>query len=176
MSLIASQITSPTVVYSYVYSAVDPRKYQGSASLAFVQGIHRWPVNSLHKMPVIGKMFPFDDVIASQFMWWTIVHIGVIMAWERFPCYWPFLSRGSTCPGGFPLQRASNAKLYGFLCRLSDQVLSIQLNYRRFEKSWPPYDVAVMLGLMLCLPMASTNNVFFRNFRTIGLFKKRWLL
>ena len=26
-------------------------------------GIHRWPVNSTHKWPVIRKMFPFDDVI-----------------------------------------------------------------------------------------------------------------
>ena len=29
----------------------------------FVRGIHRWPVNSPHKGPVIRKMFPFDDVI-----------------------------------------------------------------------------------------------------------------
>ena len=40
------------------------KKYQISASLAFVQGIHRWPVNSPHKGPVTPqKMFPFDDVI-----------------------------------------------------------------------------------------------------------------
>ena len=32
-------------------------------SLAFEQGIHRWPMNSLHKGPVTQKMFPFDDVI-----------------------------------------------------------------------------------------------------------------
>ena len=32
-------------------------------SLAFVQGIHRWPVNFPHKWPVTRKMFPFDDVI-----------------------------------------------------------------------------------------------------------------
>ena len=38
-------------------------KHQSSMSLAFVQGIHRSPVNSLHKRPVTWKMFPFDDVI-----------------------------------------------------------------------------------------------------------------
>ena len=38
-------------------------KHQISASLAFVRGIHRWPVNSPHKGPVTRKMFPFDDVI-----------------------------------------------------------------------------------------------------------------
>ena len=26
-------------------------------------GIHRWPVNSLHKWPVARKVFPFDDAI-----------------------------------------------------------------------------------------------------------------
>ena len=63
MGVIASQITSPTIVYSTVYSGADQRKYQSSASLAFVLGIHRWPVNSPHKGPATRKMFPFDDVI-----------------------------------------------------------------------------------------------------------------
>ena len=30
--------------------------------LAFVSGIHRWPLNSPHKGPVTRKKFPFDDV------------------------------------------------------------------------------------------------------------------
>ena len=63
MSLMASQITSLTIVYSTVYSGEDQRKHQSSASLAFVRGIHRGPVNSPHKWPVTRKMFPFDDVI-----------------------------------------------------------------------------------------------------------------
>ena len=63
MSTMASQITSLTIVYWTGYSGVDQRKHQGSASLAFVRGIHRWPVNSPHKGPVTRKMFPFDDVI-----------------------------------------------------------------------------------------------------------------
>ena len=41
MTTLASQITSLTVVYSIVYSGVDERKHQSSASLAFVRGIHR---------------------------------------------------------------------------------------------------------------------------------------
>ena len=41
MSLMASQITSLTIVYSTSYSGVDQRKHQSSASLAFVWGIHR---------------------------------------------------------------------------------------------------------------------------------------
>ena len=59
----ASQITSLAIFYSTVYSGGDQRKHQSSASLAFVWGIHRWPVNSPHKWPVTRKMFPFDDVI-----------------------------------------------------------------------------------------------------------------
>ena len=61
----ASQITSLTIVYSTFYSSTDQRKHQSSASLAFVQGIHRWPVNFPHKGPVTQKMFPFDDVIMA---------------------------------------------------------------------------------------------------------------
>ena len=45
------------------YSDADQRKHQSSASLAFVWGIDRGPVNSPHKWPVTRKMFPFDDVI-----------------------------------------------------------------------------------------------------------------
>ena len=41
MTVMASQITSLTVVYSTVYSDADQRKHQSSASLAFVWGIHR---------------------------------------------------------------------------------------------------------------------------------------
>ena len=66
MGVIASQITSLTmIVYSNVYSDADQRKNQSSASLAFVWGIHRGPVNSSHKWPVSWKMFPFDDVIMT---------------------------------------------------------------------------------------------------------------
>ena len=84
MGAMASQITSLTIVipppnevgggytgftlsvlYSSVYSGTDQRKHQSSASLAFVRGIHRRPVNSPHKGPVTRKMFPFDDIIMS---------------------------------------------------------------------------------------------------------------
>ena len=66
MSAMASQIASLTIVYLTVYSGANQRKHQSSASLAFVRGIHRWPVNSSHKGPVTRKVFPFDDVIMSS--------------------------------------------------------------------------------------------------------------
>ena len=63
MTMLTSQITSLTVVYSIVYSGVNQRKHQSSASLAFMREIHRGPVNFPRKWPVTRKMFPFDDVI-----------------------------------------------------------------------------------------------------------------
>ena len=63
MSTMASQITSLMIVCSTFYSNTNQRKHQSSASLAFVWGIHRSPVNSPHKGPVMQKMFPFDDII-----------------------------------------------------------------------------------------------------------------
>ena len=36
---------------------------ESSRSLAFVRGIHPWPVDSSQKGPVTPKMFSFDDII-----------------------------------------------------------------------------------------------------------------
>ena len=81
MGAIASQITSLTIVYSTVYSDADQRRYQSSASLAFVRGIHRWPVNSPHKWSATRKMFPFDDVIMRldhhSFRKWLVAYSAI---------------------------------------------------------------------------------------------------
>ena len=71
MSAMASQITSLTIVYSTVLFKAQKKNHQSCASLAFVRGIHRWPVNSPHKGPVTRKMFPFDDVIMRDK--WTYI-------------------------------------------------------------------------------------------------------
>ena len=68
MGTMASQITSLTIVYSTVYSGAHQRKHQSSASLAFLWGIHRGPVNSPHQWLVTRERFPFGDVI----MWWVM--------------------------------------------------------------------------------------------------------
>ena len=78
MTMLASQITSLMVVYSIVYSGINQRKHQSSASLAFVREIHRGPVNFPHKWPVTRKMFPFDDVIMTRERW---VKGGVMLAY-----------------------------------------------------------------------------------------------
>ena len=84
MTTIASQITSLTIVYPSFYWGADQSKHQSSTSLAFVWGIHRGPVNSLHKGPVTRKMFPFDDVSCKSFT--TPFH-------ARADFYWCFLHR-----------------------------------------------------------------------------------
>ena len=67
MCTMASQITGVSTVCSTVCTGADQRKHQSFASLAFVMGIHRWPVYSPQKGPVARKMFSFDDVIMLYF-------------------------------------------------------------------------------------------------------------
>ena len=83
--------------YSTVYSGSDQRKHQSSASLAFVRGIHWWPVNSLQKWPVMRKMFPFDDVIMKMEK-----SNAVFTSW----CY------VLPVTGRFPSLKASNVNLF----------------------------------------------------------------
>ena len=73
MSAMGFQITGFSIVYSTVCWGTDQRKHQSSASLVFVCGVHRWPVNSPHKGTVTRKMFPFDDVIM------IILVVGVLL-------------------------------------------------------------------------------------------------
>ena len=68
MSATASLITCVSIVCSRVCSDADQRKYQISASLAFVRGIHRRPKNSPHLGPVTRKKLPFDDVIMAHYL------------------------------------------------------------------------------------------------------------
>ena len=81
MRAIASQITSLTIVYSTVYSDADQRKHQSSASLAFVWGIHRWPVNfsqAARHWPLCGEFtgtgeFPAQmaSIAENVSIWWS---------------------------------------------------------------------------------------------------------
>ena len=80
MCSMASQITSLTIIYSTVYSGTDLRKHQSSASLAFVQGIHRGPVNSPHKWPVTRKCFhlmtsSWSVYLQSRYQPWLVMLI-----------------------------------------------------------------------------------------------------
>ena len=45
MSAMASQTTGGSIICSVVCSGADQSKHQSSSLLAFVRGIHRWPVD-----------------------------------------------------------------------------------------------------------------------------------
>ena len=94
MGSVASQITSLTIVYPAVYSGADQRKHQSSASLAFVRGIHRGPVNSMRKWPVTRKGFPFDGVIMrGKQAKWTESPLVDAMACRLFGLRWLIFER-----------------------------------------------------------------------------------
>ena len=63
MGTIASKITSFTIVYSTVYSDADQRKYQSSASLAFVQG------NSPEAGEFPAQMASYEENVS---IWWRL--------------------------------------------------------------------------------------------------------
>ena len=87
MSVMASQITSLTIVYSTVSSGADQRKHQSSGPLAFVRGIHGWPVNSPHKwpenvdnviMPPINNSLTRENQKKKRAKWSIILILGLL--------------------------------------------------------------------------------------------------
>ena len=73
MSTVMSQITSVSIVYSTVCSGADQRELRSCASLAFVRGIYRWPVNAPHKGPERREMVLFDDVVMEWCMRFIVI-------------------------------------------------------------------------------------------------------
>ena len=97
MSMMESPITGVSIVYSIVCSGADQRKHQSSASLAFVRGIHRGPVNSPYQRPVTWKIFPFGDVILMIPGAVEVVH----PVWRLLPNWGfsPYTRQGKTRQG-----------------------------------------------------------------------------
>ena len=60
-NFLAAQITDSTVVCSADFSGLQQRK-QAKNYWPFLKGIHWWPVDSPHKVPVMWKAFPYYDV------------------------------------------------------------------------------------------------------------------
>ena len=107
--------------YSTVYSGADQRKHQSSASLTFLRGIHRWPVNFPHKWPVTRKMFPFDDVLV--YVWQTLWML--VVTHSTIPCISinDYLSR-------YHLQWSQNSQVYA--CAVS---ITVKTTIFQFYKS-----------------------------------------
>ena len=110
------------------------KKYQSSASLAFVMGIHRWPANSPHKGLVTRKMFPFDDVI-------------MIFVCELGPLI-PMANRG---PGSIKWQSAFRGKHFVQVWHFSQQKPQSQM----LNSHWL---VRILLWQSLVIPSAHNPN------------------
>ena len=129
MTTIASQITSLTIVYPTFYSCADQSKHQSSASLAFVWGIHRGPVNSPHKGPVTRKMFPFDDVI---------------MKWKHFPRCWPFVRGIRRSAVNSPHKgQWRGALMFSLICAWTNAWIINRDDLKRYRAH---YDVTVVIN------------------------------
>ena len=87
MSTMASQITSLTFIHSTVYSDADQRKHQSSVSLAFVRGIHRWPMNSLHKGLVTRKCSHLMTSSYEVFFVSVVCLIYILHCQRHIICY-----------------------------------------------------------------------------------------
>ena len=80
MTTMASQITSLTVVYSIDHSGADQRKYQSSASVAFVWGIHqdRWiPAQRANNAKNVS-------------IWWRHPKSKTVMYFVHYKIYYDF--------------------------------------------------------------------------------------
>ena len=80
MSATVYKITGVSIVYSSVCSGADHRKHQSSASLAFGNEIHRWPVDSPHKGPGNAEYVS---------IWWrhhvlSLVNLPLLCVWLSF--------------------------------------------------------------------------------------------
>ena len=131
MSAMMSQITSASIVHSTVCSGAEQRKHQSSASLGFVRGIHRWPVNSSHKGPVTRKMFPFDDVIMTK----NCISLKLVLKWQSDNFVFPKSSKGTRNK----LKRNSNQSAMVFMGKMLKKIACKKV----------AYIVSASMGLMI---------------------------
>ena len=118
MSAMVSQITSLAIVCSTVYSGADQIKHLRSASLAFVRGIHRSPVNSPPRGQRRWIFFPFDDTMVMCNRTWNSQYIPFNMMTSSNGNI--FRVTGRLCgeftgPRWIPCTKASDAELWCFL-------------------------------------------------------------
>ena len=139
-----------------LYLGADQRNYQSFASLAFVWGIGRWPVNSPHKGSVTRKRFPFDDVIMD----WDSLPFVLFMSiysWMLRQCN-EIRTRFAPCCGLlwfdtgqlYPLPIYMHVGIFSHYCdvimgAMASQITSLTIVYstvysgtdQRKHQSWP---------------------------------------
>ena len=166
MGAMAYLITSLTIICSAVYSGADQRKHQSSASLAFVRGIHRWPVNSPHKGPVTRKIVPFDDVIMARSRYilvdysstqWAL-HIPnnlVRLLWFRIGLIVPSTCRAIRIALSLwnELYQCSESKDACVIKKIKHFVVSSYLLASHFSSTQEPYSQPYLNNIYICIYM-----------------------
>ena len=146
MSATASQITGVTIVCLIVCSVADQREHQSSVSLAFVWGIHRWPVYSPHKGPVTRKIFPFDDVIVRKRDFARFGYPVLLY----YMCYWPALWAKWACRLSAIVE---NIVVLSFACQLTVTHLKIGILDLQVSCS----DLTKWMGASLVAPVMTAR-------------------
>ena len=135
MSTMASEFSA--VLISLLGRLFKQRNHQSSASLAFMRAIHRRPVDSPHKGPVMWKMFPFDGVIMN-----FIVLDGTGGFHKgKLRCH--------QCPVDSPHIGPEMWSFNIFFAVTLNDPLKTRWSFWWFETLWRSYDVTVMMILRM---------------------------
>ena len=83
-----SHITRNSIVCSTICSGAHHWKYSSSASLTAVRGIHRWPLDSIHKGPVTRKVY-WLSVVTDKYKCHLAAHMfDIVCCWNFLRFHW----------------------------------------------------------------------------------------
>ena len=125
----------------------------------FVRGIHRWPVDSPHKGPVMRNFdVPLYPPLATGDRWIPLTSAGDahddVIKWKQFPRNWPFVRGIHRSPVNSPHKgQWRGALMFSLICvRMNDWMNNHEAgDLRRYRTH---YDVIVIGALMF--PLMST--------------------
>ena len=133
------------------------RKHQSVTSLAFVWGIHRWPVNSPHKGPVTRKCLHlitslFDSRNHSRHVTSSLIgyvytnwNYDDVIKWKHFPRYLPFVQGIHRSPVNSPHKgQWCGALMFSLICVWINRGVS-NSEAGDFRRHRAHYDVIVMI-------------------------------
>ena len=82
--------------FDYLLSSLcgsSSQKHQILHYWLFVAEIHRWPVNSSQKGPVMQKKFPYDDVIMVIWICYVSLLYRSTVQYDVNLCYWSYFQK-----------------------------------------------------------------------------------
>ena len=137
------------IVYSTVYSRHRSKKTSSSASLAFVRGIHRWPVSSPHKGPVTRKCF--HSMMSSwYFDLSTEVQVSTILIYLAGFLYAIHLTNNNSRWIIVYLQRYK--QLYVVHCSSSKHVKDVWVGIKLYKHSiWRSFNITYQTFMDPCI-------------------------